>query len=498
MALAPVRSQAKRISYNALFQIAGQVLPVAAAALAIPGIYRNIGRSSFGIFTIALSAIGLLSVMDLGLGRSTVRYLSRDFARNDLDHAASVLVQAIAMLGGMSLIATVVLLCVVPHISGSWNTSGALSVATLHGTLYILIGAVPFLGTSSVFRSVLEAKEDFLKVSIIQTVFGTMTYLVPFGISFVSKDIRLITAGAVSCRIATFVAFSFFAFVYWNGKFPWSNVRVKLGGEFQQFSSWLVLSNLIGSGIVYGDRAVLAKLIPLGEIAFYNVPLEFLGRVLIIVNGVASAGFPFLSRLSDHRNRLPLLYRVAAIALSGIIGTGFYILGSVAPYVVGAWLGDDFRNHSIELIRIFLVGLTFQSLNILALASLNAGGSSKLPALMHAIEAPLYLGTLIWAGTYYGAKGIAWIWAARPVIEFVFYCGFISAMAERNRITMALTVAGFAIINSSALILLSLKLPWQLALASFGVSSSIWVVWIVLEYRRMHGEIANRPQEFET
>jgi O-antigen/teichoic acid export membrane protein len=474
------------------------VLPIAAAALAVPGIYRNVGRSSFGIFTIVLSAIGFLSVMDLGLGRSTVRYLSRDFARNELNHAASVLVQAIAMLGGISLFATLILLCLVPYVSGSWITSGAMSPNVLYGTLYILIAAVPFLGTSSVFRSVLEAKEDFLRVSIVQTVLGTMTYLVPLAISFFSQDIRIITAGAVSCRIATFAVFSIFAFRYWSGGFPWSNVRVKLGGEFQRFSSWLVLSNLIGSGIVYGDRAVLAKLIPLGEIAFYNVPLELLSRILIIVNGVASSGFPFLSRLSDDQNRLPDLYRVAAIGLSGVMGIGFFVLGLLAPYLVGAWLGDDFRDHSVGLIRIFSVGLAFQSLNVIALASLNASGSSKLPALMHIIEAPLYLVTLIWGGTHYGAKGIAWIWAARPGIEFLFYCGFISAMSERGRAKMVWTVVGFAITNSCALILLALGVPWQVTLLACAVSSSMWIAWILLEYlhitRRSSGERKERPK----
>lgn len=479
-----MRSHAKRISYNALFQICGQLLPVAAAALAVPGIYRNLGRSSFGIFTIVLSAIGFLSVMDLGLGRSTVRYLSRDFAQKEMDRAASVLFQAIAMLGGLSLIAALILLSLVPFVSKSWGVTGELSPSMIHGTLYILIAAIPFLGTTSVFRSVLEAKEDFLKVSIIQTVLGTVTYLVPLGISFYSRDIRLITAGAISCRIATFAIFAVFASAYWNGKFPWSNVRFKWGGEFQQFSSWLVLSNLIGSGIVYGDRAVLARMIPLGEIAFYNVPLELLGRILIVVNGVASAGFPFLSRLSDDKNRLPDIYRVAAISLSGVIGVGFYLLGLSAPYVVGAWLGDEFRNHSVVLIQIFSVGLAFQSLNILALAILNASGSAKLPALMHAVEAPLYIVGLIWGGTHYGAKGIACMWAVRPAIEFLIYCGLISAMAHRGRAKMAIAVTGFAIANTGAVILLPLNVPRQVTFLCCVSSALIWVTWIALERRR--------------
>lgn len=428
--------------------------------------------------------------MDLGLGRSTVRYLARDFAQNDLNHAASMLAQAVAMLGGTSLVAALLLFCLVPYVSGTRISSGAMSISEFHGTLYILVGAVPFLGMTAVFRSVVEAKEDFFKISVIQSVLGTMTYLLPLWISHFSQDIRAITAGAVLCRIAAFIVFFMIALAYWSGSFPWSKVRIKWGGEFQRFSSWLVLSNLIGTGIVYGDRAVLAKTIPIGDIAYYNVPLELLSRILIVVNGAASAGFPFLSRGSDNQNRLPELYRVGAVGLSGFIGAGFTVVGLSAPFAVRAWLGDDFQSHSVVLIRIIAVGLTFQSVNVLALTSLYANGSSKWPALMHSIEAPLYLLALFWFGTQYGLKGIAWMWSLRHVVEFLVFCVSLSTMCKRGKLTMALTVLSFVTANTISLILLALGASWQLTVIACVITSSACLSWVRKEWRRNAGRSA--------
>ena len=63
----------------------------------------------------------------------------------------------------------------------------------------------------------------------------------------------------------------------WRGSFPWRSVDLRAEREFQQFSFWLVVSNLVGSGVLYGDRALLVRLFRLEDIAFYNVPLEMLG-----------------------------------------------------------------------------------------------------------------------------------------------------------------------------------------------------------------------------
>src|SRR5258708_38422255 len=107
----------RRLSLNAVMQIGSQVLPLLAGAIAIPVIYRNIGRADFGVFTIGLSALGLFALLDLGLGRAAVRFQARAFADVQPTKAASVVVHSALLLGGFSLTLCLILFALAPLIA---------------------------------------------------------------------------------------------------------------------------------------------------------------------------------------------------------------------------------------------------------------------------------------------------------------------------------------------------------------------------------------------
>ena len=210
----------RRLSVNAALQIGSQILPLVAGAVAIPVVYRNIGRDDFGVFTIGLSALGLFALLDLGLGRAAVRFTSRAFADGNYTRAASVVAHSALLLGAFSLALCAAVVTFAPTIAGHWIHSQPAERETLRECLYILAGAVPVAGLTSVFRSVLEAREDFLTISLIQGVLGILTYLVPLALSIVTADVRLIILGPVLCRFAAFAAFAGAARRAWRGPFP--------------------------------------------------------------------------------------------------------------------------------------------------------------------------------------------------------------------------------------------------------------------------------------
>src|SRR5229473_7614658 len=110
----------RRFSLNALLQIGSQVLPLVAGAVAIPLVYKNIGRVEFGVFTIGLSALGLFALLDLGLGRAAVRFMARAFSDNNLIGAASVAAHSALLLGGFFLVLSIALFAMTPAISAHW------------------------------------------------------------------------------------------------------------------------------------------------------------------------------------------------------------------------------------------------------------------------------------------------------------------------------------------------------------------------------------------
>jgi O-antigen/teichoic acid export membrane protein len=423
----------KRLSGNTLLQVGSQALPLAAGAVSIPLVYRNLGAAQFGVFTIGLSALGLFSLLDLGLGRAAVRFMSRAFSRDDPLGAASVAAHSALLLSGFSVVLCIGAFGLIPFLPAHWNRLSGLDESRVRQCLYILACALPIAGVTAAFRAVLEARERFIVISAIQVVLGVSTYVLPLALSFVTADVRLILGAAVACRVLAFIAFVAAATAAWEGAFPWRDLDLVGQREFRGFSSWLVVSNLVGSVIVYGDRALLLRMFGLAEIAYYNVPLEFLGRLMIIVNSGATVVFPTLARASDDTARLDAVYSGMVPLIGLAIGVVLLALGLLAPAGLHLWLGDLFREHSTKLVRILLVGLGFQTMNVLALADLNARGVARPITVMHLLETPVYFWGLYRCGTNFGLEGVAAVWSVRLLVEFMCFAGIQASLAEPGR-----------------------------------------------------------------
>lgn len=422
----------RRLSVNAVLQISSQLLPLLAGAAALPLIYKRIHGADFGVFTIGLSALGLFSLLDLGLGRAAVHFMARAFADRNTTRAASVAVHSGLLLGAFSLGLSILFLASVPVIATHWFQYAGQAQQVLRQCLYILAAALPFAGPMSAFRSVLEARENFLVIGIIQAVLGTLTYCVPLLLSFSTSDVRIILAGAVICRGFAFLAFMIAALVIWPGPFPWRAVDIRSQHEFRSFSAWMVISNVVGSCIVYGDRALLIRLFGLAQIPFYNVPLELLGRLMIIMNSAATVVFPAWSRIAGKKELFDGVFVGMTTLLSAVIGLALVGLSLFTPFGLHLWLGDEFRDHSTTIVRILLIGLLFQCLNVLAMTSLNARGFARPITLMHLVETPVYFLSLYLCGLRFGLNGVALVWSGRLVVEYVCFVGFQGSIASKE------------------------------------------------------------------
>jgi O-antigen/teichoic acid export membrane protein len=467
----------RRISLNALLQIGSQVLPLIAGAVAIPLVYKNIGRVEFGVFTIGLSALGLFALLDLGLGRAAVRFMARAFSDNDLIGAASVAAHSALLLGGFSLVLSIALFAIIPVIATHWFHFSSHEQDTLRQCLYILTVALPFAGLTSVFRAVLEAKESFVVISIIQVNLGVLTYLVPLLLSFISSDVRVMIGGAVACRGLAFVAFMIAATVAWRGPFPWSRVDLLGQQEFRRFSLWLVVSNLVGSAIVYGDRALLVRIFGLAEIPFYNVPLELLGRLMIVVNSAATVIFPAMSRAAENKQVFGDVYVTLTTFLSVVIGVVLLALSIFTPLGLQLWLGNDFRDHSAGIVRILFIGLAFQSLNVFALASLNARGFARPITFMHLLETPVYFWALYRCGIKLGLTGVALVWSGRLMFEYACFAGFQASIGGKEGRLVRVVGALIAACNVIPLAMLAVTGNQLFALMESGLFAVLSVAW---------------------
>jgi O-antigen/teichoic acid export membrane protein len=89
-----------------------------------------------------------------------------------------------------------------------------------------------------------------------------------------------------------------------------------------------------------------------------------------------------------------------------------------AHLALSVWLGDDFANASTASVRILLVGLVFNALAHIPFAVLQATGRSRLPALAHCGELPVFFVVTYFATKAYGIEGAAASWTLRAAIDW--------------------------------------------------------------------------------
>src|SRR6266404_162240 len=72
------------IAKNSIFNLAGQVLPMAVGVLTIPYIVRGLGTAQYGILSIATMLLGYFNIFDLGLSRATVKFVAENLDPENL------------------------------------------------------------------------------------------------------------------------------------------------------------------------------------------------------------------------------------------------------------------------------------------------------------------------------------------------------------------------------------------------------------------------------
>ena len=204
----------KIIFRNTVLNFFGLVVPLAVGFVTIPMVVRALGNDRFGILALVWVVFGYFGLFDLGLGRTTTRYIADALGRNETE--------APGLPSGR------------PSISRRRSGSRAAFLSHLAAPLIVrrilnipdgfvgetiltlrLVGwSLPVMFVSSSFRGVLEAAQRFDLVNAVKVPVNVLFYVLPlagvamgFGLPgivvllVVSRAAALVVWGAMSLRV---------------------------------------------------------------------------------------------------------------------------------------------------------------------------------------------------------------------------------------------------------------------------------------------------------
>lgn len=247
----------------------------------------------------------------------------------------------------------------------------------ISSTLLMLLSlSIPLFLLTQIWCSLLEGREEFLKLNIFKTISSTLVVLLPAIGLMLDSSLLSAVIGLLISRVISIILVLWFCKEY--------IVKLKFHKDtFKRlinFGGWIV-GNIISPIMSYFDRFILANKVGSNVVGFYTGPSEAISRIGIFPSAIARTIFPMLSdKEADNKQIKKISYLLVFLSIVpfGIIAAYF------AENILDLWLGSQFALKSTLIFQVLVLGLIFNSIAQVPLLVFKQGGS-KVTAILHFI-----------------------------------------------------------------------------------------------------------------
>ena len=427
---------------NIAWNLAGLVIPLLFAAVAIPLLIHTIGLERFGLLSLAWALTGYAGVFDLGVGRATTQFLGELRGQNAYSLFPEVAKTAVTLTAttgavGFLILAGAAFFGAQGLIKHSQSLNNEITYA-----LYLLALDIPIQAVSSTYRGISEAFERFRAISIVRMFVGSINFAVPLLVSYFTISLPWLICSLVVSRVISLFSYRTVAMRAIKAHsetgvenkylhlFDRSCIQKRLFG----FGGWFTVSGIVSPLLVQSDRFVIGALISASAVAVYAIPYEVVVRSLVIVGAITSVAFPSMAKLlhqdRDGANSLFSRWNRYVIGLMFIVSAALALL---LPVILPLWIGKGLPAQSVQIGQILCAGVFANSVGSMYFMLAQAHGRADYTAILHLIELPIYL-ALLWILLVvlgFGLTGVAWAWTARMAFDAA--CLILIARAIKNR-----------------------------------------------------------------
>jgi O-antigen/teichoic acid export membrane protein len=457
------------LARNTIWNLLGQILPMAVAVVAIPLLIRGMGVVRFGILSLAWIVVGYFSLFDLGIGRALTKLVADKLGANEEHSIPPLAWTSLFLMFLLGVIGGLVTLAISPWlVHRLLKIPEALQTETLRG-FYLLAISIPVVTITSGLRGILEAQQRFRILNLIRvptsifSVAGPLLVL-PFSHSLVPVMGILVGGRLIGCAAHLFACFHAMPALRHNFLFQRSLVApvLRLGG-------WMTVSNVVSPGLLYLDRFVIGVLLSVSAVAYYTAPFDMVTRLWVIPGAMVGVLFPaFAVSLMQNPDRTGVLLsrgiKYVFLSLFPIV----LVIVTLAPEGLRLWLGPTFAQNGSSVLRWLAAGVFVNSLAHAPFNLIQSAGRADITAKLHLAECPLYLAA-VWVLTQrLGIEGTAIAWAARSTIDAFLVC-FVAQRVLPHRSRFLTRIGGAIVAGLFVLYLGTLTSSLAMRLACLGL-----------------------------
>lgn len=456
---------------NSVWNLLGSGLPILLALVTIPVLIHSIGTERFGVLAIAWITLTYFGLFDLGMGRTTIRFLAEALEHGRFEEGRGLFWTTLILNGMLGVVGASVLLALSPLLTDRiLNIPAGIQPEALRA-FYLVACSVPLVTILTALRGSLEAQHRFGLLNAIQIPTTSLAQVAPLLVLPFSKDLTWLIGAIVFARSLGTLVFLIFALRQIENPFQGPFF---LGDKLRtlfSYGGWLTVSNVIGPLMVYTDRFLIGAFSSMTAVTYYTTPYDAVTRIWILPHSLMRTIFPIFSAEADIRRRTRV-YANAIKHLALILAPVIATIVVFAPELLGLWVGESFARNSTLVLQILAIGVFVNSLGLVPFNFIQGVGRPDITAKFHLIEVPSYLLVLWYGLQYWGIVGVAAAWTIRVTVDslllflYMWFTKRLSPVPKKDRLSR--TVGSALILIASSWLLFEIV----------AVSAIKLIVWV--------------------
>ncbi len=391
-----------------------------------PVIIYSLGVKGYGIYLFVYTIIGLLSILDFGVGISITRNLAYYHGKGDSEAVTRLVYNGNSLFLIVSVVGT--LCAMVMFLVGHFAPNilpASFAEYSQYLSLIFLAGLIFFVNTiDTTYTAILYSMQRFdisngiSIVSITLSSLGTLAVVLMKGSLQEIFIVQLVTSIIITCVT---IYYGMKILPQAKFRFAWDNAIMK---DCLSFSAAISINNLANNALTYLDRLIIPFFAGPSSLTYYSIPGNVTTRIPSFSNILSATMFPTTSQLEGggDKARLEILY-VRSFRLITMISAAVTVTAIAFGYkVLLYWLNADFATHSAKILTI--LALTNFILALFGPLSnfLFGLGKLKFIATMSSVMAVFNAILLIILLPKFGIEGAAWAYLISMLpVAYMFY-----------------------------------------------------------------------------
>ncbi|MFR2774229.1 MAG: oligosaccharide flippase family protein [Anaerostipes sp.] len=401
----------------------------------IPMIYtplmlRMLGQAEYGLYSLANSVIGYLSLLNFGMGNAAIRYITKFRAENDKDSVERVSGLFFIIYGFLAFFVVVGGIC----LSGgaSYFFADGLNDKEIQKIkiLVILMAINMALGfISSVYGAIINSYERFIFRKSIDLIVTVATPLINLLVLFMGYASIGMTLVATIIQVLYFVILSFFCVCRLNIIPKIKNPPIYLLKEIIGFSIFIFLGTIVDTLYWSTDKVLLGAMMSTSAVAVYNIGGTFTTMLQSLASVISSVFTPRITTMvvqnNNEKELSNLLIKVGRIQylIVSLVLTGFILFGK---YFIIYWAGEGYI-QAYEIALFTMIPLSIPLIQSIAFGIIIAQNKHQFRAIIYLCIAILNAISTYLVIPHYGmlgaaaCTGIAFIIGTGVIINIYYY-----------------------------------------------------------------------------